>query len=337
MKKVCICIPVYNGAKTIAATLRSLLAQTYTDFELHVVDNHSTDNSLEVVRGFDDPRIHIHTHDVTVSGEDNFNRCIALASGEYTGIFHADDIYSPTMLEKQVQVLDADPAVGVVLTRARLMDDAGKHFKISPTFKALGFSEQPVLKLNAVELLKATMRAYNFLFTPSALVRTSIYQQEIRHWNGGDYKSSADLDVWLRIASQHKLAILNEPLLSYRRGRSHFSYAYNALRTEPADFFLIVDDWSERPNMASQLNEGDHEAYRALKYFDALTCAFNALLAGETTQGKAQWLQAKKMKPHRIKMSVKKLKYDFFECLIALSCQVNAFRQLPKLFHPWMR
>ena len=123
---VCICIPTYNAEKTIRETLVSVVNQRYSNLIILVVDNASTDGTLAVVETFSDPRISIHRNEVNVGGEGNFNRCIQLARGKYTAIYHADDVYEPQMVERQVAFLEANPDAGVVFTAASLIDDNGK-------------------------------------------------------------------------------------------------------------------------------------------------------------------------------------------------------------------
>ena len=119
---VCICIPTYNAAATIRETLTSILAQTYTNLVIHVSDNASTDKTLEIVESMADSRIHIHRHENNIGAEGNFTRCIQLATGKYTAIFHADDLYGADMVAKQVAFLESHPDAGAVFTEAEMID-----------------------------------------------------------------------------------------------------------------------------------------------------------------------------------------------------------------------
>jgi len=105
---VAVCIPAYNSEKTIPATLESVLGQTYKNIKVIVSDNASTDGTAEIVGRFaaSDPRLAIFRHPRNIGGEANFNHCIQLGDGDYTAIFHADDVYSPTMIEEQVSSLE---------------------------------------------------------------------------------------------------------------------------------------------------------------------------------------------------------------------------------------
>ena len=91
---VCICVPTYNVESTVRETILSILAQTYSNIVVHISDNSSTDNTLSIIEALNDPRIIIHRNETNVGGEGNFTRCIQMATGKYTAIFHADDVYS---------------------------------------------------------------------------------------------------------------------------------------------------------------------------------------------------------------------------------------------------
>lgn len=118
-------VPVYNGERYLARTLESLLRQTFTDFELIICDNGSTDRSESICREFAarDSRIHYHRADTNQGVVRNFNRCVELARGEHFHWHAADDMAEPTLLEKCVAVLDADRSVVLAFARTMLIDE----------------------------------------------------------------------------------------------------------------------------------------------------------------------------------------------------------------------
>ena len=124
---VCICIPCFNAEKTITETLGSLRKQTYQNIEIHVFDNASTDATLVRVKEIGDKRIHIHrAAGAGGDAESNFTRCLNLGRGEYTAVFHADDLYDPSIIEKEVLFLENNKDTSGVLTFARQIDDKGR-------------------------------------------------------------------------------------------------------------------------------------------------------------------------------------------------------------------
>lgn len=230
---VCICIPTYNAEKTIRETVASIVNQRYSNLIILVVDNASTDGTLAVVEIFSDPRISIHRNEVNVGGEANFNRCILLAKGKYTAIYHADDVYEPHMVERQVTFLEANPDAGAVFTEASLIDDNGK------IIGNLGLPQKLVAAGHLYDfktIFKSVLQYSNFLICPSAMVRTEVYQQDIKSWQGEAFKTSADLDVWFRILQHHAIGVLSERLIRYRISLNQCSANLRA-RTVRSDFF----------------------------------------------------------------------------------------------------
>lgn len=271
---VCICVPTFNVASTVRETLKSILAQTYPNLVVRVSDNASTDETLNIIESLADSRITIHRHDENVGGEGNFNRCIQLAEGKYTAIFHADDLYEPDMVAKQVAFLEAHPSAGAVFTEAIQIDEMGNK---------IGEMRLPkdIVALNNLydfpTMLKAVLKHYNFFICPSVMVRTNVFQEEIKCWRGELFKSSADLDVWLRILQHHSIGYLMEPLLRYRIGNNQFS-ARVRLATARPDFFLVTEYYLAQKQVLALLNEDDLRNYRWLDRRDRLMRAINSFI-----------------------------------------------------------
>ena len=113
MAKVTVLMPTYNVAPYVKEAIGSVLRQTYRDFELLVVDDASTDDTLAVVRSIDDTRIRIAAFDNNVGLAENLNRGLALIDTEYVARMDGDDIAEPFWLEKEVAVLDSHPEIGI--------------------------------------------------------------------------------------------------------------------------------------------------------------------------------------------------------------------------------
>lgn len=277
---VCICVPTYNAASTVRETLESILNQTYPNLIVHISDNASADDTLEIIQSMADPRVVIHRHAENVGGEGNFNRCIQIAEGKYTAIFHADDIYEPGMVTKQVAFLEANPEAGAVFTEASTIDGMGS--KIGELRLPKGIASSGGL-YNFATMLKAVLRHYNFFICPSVVVRTQVYQQEIKSWRGDIFKSSADLDVWLRILQRHPVGYLPELLMRYRICDNQFS-ARVRLDTERADFFLVTDYYLAQESVLTLLDATDLNNYRWLDRRDRVMRATNLFITGYPKQ-----------------------------------------------------
>ncbi|OHB44483.1 MAG: hypothetical protein A2178_01990 [Planctomycetes bacterium GWC2_49_10] len=276
---VCVCMPTHNSEATIVESLESVLNQTYRNIKIIVVDNASSDNTAKIVERYaeKDHRLELIVNQENLGAENNFTRCIELASGAYTAIYHADDVYSPRMIEEAVTFLDANKETGAVFTAAEEIDSRGR---------TIGYREIPPEFLCGVrrsfsfdEIFRAVLLRGNFLTFPTALVRTNIYKDEIQAWNGRKYKTSADLDVWLRIAERHAIGFIDKPLLKYRVSTSSFSYAYFRLRTMRQDMFMVLGDYLKRHEMRMDTRARDD--YRLLELKDDINIAINQIILNE--------------------------------------------------------
>lgn len=277
---VCICLPTYNAEKTIAATMRSVLGQTYRNILVHVVDNNSSDGTVSIVEGFADERITLFRNSVNAGGEGNFNRCIALAKGKYTAIYHADDIYEPEMVATQVAFMEQHPQAGAVFTEAVLIDENDHRIGAirQPKSLAAGGSLHYFQ-----EVFKTILEHSNFLICPSVMALTSVYQEDIKSWRGELFGSSADLDVWLRLLQRGPVGILPQATMRYRISRSQWS-ANVRVDTGRSAFFRVVDHYLAQADVRSLLTADDLINYQRLERRDQVMRAVNALLQDQPEQ-----------------------------------------------------
>lgn len=124
--EVSVCIPAYRAEPFLRAAIESVLAQTYGDWELVIVDNASPDGTGEVARSFNDPRILVHTNPATVPLADNWNRAVGLSRGRLVKLLPADDQIRPDCLDLQVKAMDAHPGTALVACRRDLVDADGR-------------------------------------------------------------------------------------------------------------------------------------------------------------------------------------------------------------------
>lgn len=274
--EVCICLPTYNAEKTILGTLDSLLNQTYPNIGFIVVDNCSTDATVKIIESLCDPRISIIRNAFNLGGEGNFNRCIEVARGKYMGIYHADDVYEPTMVEEQVRFLEANPNASGVFTEAIVINESGVvvgSIKIPDELRA----KAPLFSFS--EIFKAVLKHSNFLICPSMMTSTNILQEKIGSWRGELFASSSDLDVWFRLLYVGPIGILPKKLLRYRISNTQGSAAVR-LNTERADFFKVIDYYLSQLEGSFLATGADIKNYQRLQRRDSAMRSLNALIAG---------------------------------------------------------
>jgi glycosyltransferase involved in cell wall biosynthesis len=112
---ISVCIPAYNNGKFIAATLKSVLVQTYSNLEVIVTDDDSADETVSVVTGFADPRIKLFQNEANLGVGVNWNKALSLAKGKYVKVMGADDLLYPDCVSLQMQALENSSDSGAVL------------------------------------------------------------------------------------------------------------------------------------------------------------------------------------------------------------------------------
>ena len=216
MKKVTVIIPAYGVERYIAATIRSVLAQTYRNFELLIIDDGSPDRSVELCRQFTDPRIRILRQSNRGPAAAR-NLGIRQATGAYIALLDGDDLWEPEKLEKHVAHLENQPEVGVSFCRSTLIDEAGKPLGIYQVITKLndvtpldllcrtpiGNGSVPVMRrevLQAIQYIDPTTGEFCY-FNPDRQLHPS-----------------EDVECWMRIAlkTNWKIVGIPEALTLYR-------------------------------------------------------------------------------------------------------------------------
>lgn len=279
---VCICVPTYNAALTLTETLVSILGQTYQNLKVLVVDNASTDGTPELADVFaaKDPRLTVLRHSENVGAEGNFTRCLQLASGDYTAIYHSDDIYAPSMVQEEVEFLERNPEAGVVFTMAAGIDARGVEKRLYRIPRELRGREDGLFAFP--EIFRTMLKHGNFLFCPSAMARTPVYRDYIRKWDAGGYRTSSDCDVWLRIAQRYRLGVIDKPLLKYRLSEASFSYTASRTKTGQHDMLRLFRVYVDGP-AKRLIGDVERKDLCLLVLKDDVNRSFNSMIMGKDT------------------------------------------------------
>jgi glycosyltransferase involved in cell wall biosynthesis len=213
MAEVSVCIPTYNGARFIAGAVRSVLNQSFRDFELVIVDDSSVDETATIIKSFDDdPRLRHFTNPVRLGMVGNWNRCVELSEGKYVCVFHQDDVMSPENLERKVAVLKSDPRIGLVYSKVEQIDSDGRSVE-GYKFWTENSPEEDFVR-DGLRYFEELIARENLICCPSVIARRECYEQL------GPFDSrlpfTADWEMWLRIAAFYDVAYVAQPLMSYR-------------------------------------------------------------------------------------------------------------------------
>lgn len=212
MPKVTVFIPVFNTEKYIGQAIDSIIAQTYTDWELVVQDDCSTDNTFPIISDYaaKDSRIKIFRNEKNLGMMGNWIAGIPKCGGEYWGKLDADDTWAPTMIEECVAILDKNESVGLVCSRYEDMDEPGnrKQKEALPGFA----SDKKFSCIDLAKLGPAGMFQYNVLRQGIGLMRRKIFN-ELGTFTTLD---SGDTEMWFRIGCHYDIYCIDKVLHHHR-------------------------------------------------------------------------------------------------------------------------
>jgi hypothetical protein len=194
----------HRDAPFIAQAIRSVLDQTFTDFELMMINDASPDGSREIAAHFDDPRIRIVDNDTNVGLTRSLNRGLSMIHSELVARLDANDVCFPERLAKQVAYLDAHPGVAVVGVQATAIDVNGRRIRRAET-------RRPTTA--------AGLRWYSIFDTPlihpGTMYRRTVVWDELGGYDER-FRVGQDAELWLRVARRHHIANLGERLMALR-------------------------------------------------------------------------------------------------------------------------
>lgn len=197
---VSVCIPVFNGAEFIYECIQSVLTQSFEDIELLIVDNASTDSTIDICSVFLDRRMRIHRGVSNIGAHANFKKCFELASSELVILLPCDDLLEPGSLAALAPPLLANPGAGLAFGRTKVINSAGET--LSETVSETLFAESGFL--NPEQALCFIADKFNPIQHP--LVRKTYYFEQ-----GGfqkKYGCFLDISLWISITCSSKAIYL---------------------------------------------------------------------------------------------------------------------------------
>ena len=195
---VTIGIPLYNAQRFIGLAINSILNQTYTNFELIITDDGSTDKSLSIVKGFKDSRIKLISDGCNRGISYRLNQQVNMAKGKYFFRMDADDIMFPNRIERQINYLKNNPDTDVIGSSVVVIDD-----------------DNEIIAYRPAELLDDYKKLFNqILFNhPTVAAKTDFFKKF-------PYSETLigveDADLWIRSFSTSKFYVMHDPVLFYR-------------------------------------------------------------------------------------------------------------------------
>ncbi len=225
--RISVVLPVFNGELFIADAIRSLLDQTFGDFELLVIDDGSTDRTPEILKTFQDSRMRVIKNAENLGLIRSLNLGIELARGEFIARMDADDIAFPKRLETQLAFLNNNPGVSVVGSNIVVFNQD------TVDGRCLMTPPQTAAQIHW-ELLRVSC-----LYHPTVLIRRSVFADERAY--DPEYTHCEDYELWLRLSRRFELANIPESLLYYRRHDLSIGRLHQSLQREHSERALALE------------------------------------------------------------------------------------------------
>ncbi|HEY3402698.1 MAG TPA: glycosyltransferase family 2 protein [Ohtaekwangia sp.] len=229
MPLLSILIPVYNTDAYIQGTIESVLSQTFTDFELIIVDDHSTDNTYTLCKHYADrdARIKLYRNEVNLGMMANWNHGLTFCKATYFVKLDADDRWHTKMLETCVAILEADEQIGLVFTKYALINEKGEIIDqwertLPPFARNQSFHATDLVKKGTYGMLQDDV-----LKQGVAVIRRKVFDEL------GPFllHDAGDTEMWFRIGAHYKLHGVDQTYYFYREWADNFTRT-QVLRTD---------------------------------------------------------------------------------------------------------
>jgi glycosyltransferase involved in cell wall biosynthesis len=243
--RVSIVIPTYNRSGIVRRAIDSVLAQTYADLEVVVVDDGSTDDTRAVLENYESRVRYVRQENAGPAAARNHG--MRVARGEFIGFLDSDDLYFPENVAAHLRAFERSPEAGLVYTGIEIVDHEGKRIKdVRPNPEDRGFVFERLIRYNFITSSTVLMRRAAMEFAGS--MNTSLWFAE-------------DWYFWLRVASRFPVEYVDEILVRYQRSRISLSHGNN---------IATIADWNMKmfalafadPDLAARLEPLRAEAYR---------------------------------------------------------------------------
>jgi len=236
MPLISVIIPVYNGEKTIQETIESVLNQTFTDFELIVINDGSQDATLEIVERIQDSRLNVFSYPNAGQAASR-NRGFSHASGEYISFIDADDLWTPDKLEAQLRALQDNPQAAVAYSWTKCIDESGQFSRRGSHISATGDVYGKLLLIDFIE------NGSNPLIRRQALIKVGSFDESL--------PAAEDWDMWLRLAACYEFVAVPSSQILYRQSAN--SWSANVLKQGAGSLQVMERAFNQAPESLQHL------------------------------------------------------------------------------------
>lgn len=266
---ISICVTNYNYERFIKETLDSVLSQTYTNFEVIIIDNASTDSSMDIIKSYNDPRIKVSQNEENIGLYQNLNKCMEKASGELICLLHTDDVYTPNFLEEVVKAYNEYPVHKFFITGVYFWHSQhNKKFPWHP-YKSGGVISQTE-SLIRLAFENNIGNGLNVVIHKDAIEKVGKFSSK--------YRYAADAELWLRMAEEYEFVYIPKLLTYYR------IHSYNLTHSVYMDMFKEGEEICQTSIMNSKvLSKALKEKLQNLKSKNIINKAYHTGIKYKTS------------------------------------------------------
>jgi len=262
--KVTVIMPNFNGAEYIGVAIESILLQTFIDFELIVIDDASTDKSLEIIRSYNDQRIKLLCNNTNLGVAESRNKGLRESQGEYIAFLDSDDYSYPSRLAEQLHFMEINQDFGMIGSSVEVIDENGKS-----SGEVWEYPE-PYYKIPSILLFK------------NYFVQSAVFARKIAFPDGfyqSQFKVAQDYDLWVRIAKNSKVWNLPQVLVQYRNHQYGISKASVDIMED--NVYKIIS--KSLNDLGIQATEKELALHRAIANYDCSSYHIKDLLEWMST------------------------------------------------------
>ena len=233
-------IPAYNAESCILKSIKSLNLDAHPDIQVTVINDGSTDQTYKILTSLSLKNVKIVNLRKNYGLDYVYNKIFKLSTTDLTLIYHADDIYDPSIISKSIKFMSENPDLGACFSMSK------HQFKFSPS--KFQQAKLPYVIYEKAELLRDLSKYYNFILTPSACVRTKYIKSNSITWqnhktNGlfNQGASGGDLSFWLELSNVAKIGFLNEFLVDWKQHKGQLSKTSKKGLKTVTDFVPVME------------------------------------------------------------------------------------------------
>ena len=247
---VSICIPTYNGAKYLSEAIDSAISQTYSNIEIVIVDDLSTDATLEIIKNYQqkDNRIKIYKNEKNIGLVNNWNSCLKQSKGEWIQFLFQDDLLDKCCIEKKIKLANKYQSSIILSDRKFIFDEKCINFEIqkNPKLANLLTNTTFIDRKKIGDLLLSNYLKTNFIGEPIIGLFKRCLIQKYGYFNR-KLKQVVDFEFWLRLGSNEGLVYSPEPMCTFRIHNDSTSNKNSKTHVSVMDYIIMAQEIENNP------------------------------------------------------------------------------------------